>query len=89
MIVQWGRTTQRVVPLSRLGESSDFSRLSESCVPYAHQSYEPAARKRRGSGQSYWPENLTRDYHVGSCGSGTRCKDPRGMKRQVSPTDRS
>jgi hypothetical protein len=23
MIVQWGRTTQRVVPLSRLGESSD------------------------------------------------------------------
>jgi hypothetical protein len=24
MIAQWGRTTQRVVPLSRLGESSDF-----------------------------------------------------------------
>jgi hypothetical protein len=24
MIARWGRTTQRVVPLSRLGESSDF-----------------------------------------------------------------
>ena len=36
MIAQWGRTTQRVVPLSRLGESSDeggMLRLNERGLP--------------------------------------------------------
>ena len=96
MIAQGGRTTQRVVPLSRLGESSDFSRLSESCVPHGHQSAEPPARKQRVQANLVRHENLTRDYQVGSCGSGTRGKepsdsrwnDPRSVKRHVSPTDR-
>jgi hypothetical protein len=36
MIARWGRTTQRVVPLSRLGESSDEGdvlRLNERGLP--------------------------------------------------------
>ena len=53
-------------------------------------------RKQRGQANPVRPENLTRDYQVGSGGSatrrkeprGSRWKDPRSMKRHVSPTDR-
>jgi hypothetical protein len=72
------------------------ARLSESCVPHAHQSAKPTARKQRGQANPVPPKNPTRNYQVGSCGSrtrrkeprGSRWKDPRSVKRHVSPTDR-
>ena len=77
------------------------ARLSESCVPHAHQSAEPPACRCTSSlgenkSNPVRTENLTRNCQVDSYGSGTRrkqprgsrWKDPRSAKRHVSPNDR-